>query len=106
MMFSSGDCTNWIIVDKVELIGTIGKKYYANEEKTILRSWDDTMTNNAKWYRRKNNKEDPWVSRWNHPTRVLYGGNSFKGHIKVIKERNGADVFIRRSRSFHDIVSF
>ena len=97
-MFSSGDCTNWIIVDKVELIGTDGNKYYANEKRTILRSWDNTLTYKAVWYRRKNNKEDPWVSRWDHPRRVLYGGNSVNGHNDVIRERNGADVFIRRSK--------
>ena len=85
-------------MDKVELIGTDGNKYYANKTRTILRSWDNTLTYKALWYRRRNTKEDPWVSRWDHPRRVLYGGNSVNGHNDVIRERNGADVFIRRSK--------
>ena len=90
-------------MDKIELIGPTGYSHYWNYEKTMLRSWDRTNSSTARWYRRWWLKEDPWVSRWHHSQDdkdvVLYGANSHTGHIDIVKNYGGADVFIRKSKA-------
>ena len=107
-MFFSGNCSKWIIVDKIELIGPTGYSHYWNYERTMLRSWDKTNSSQARWWRRPNNKEDPWVSRWDHSGGdedvVLYGANSHWGHNDIVKNYGGADVFIRKSKATYLIV--
>ena len=102
-MFSSGNCSRWIIVDKTELIGPMGELYYWPYHKTMLRSWDKTNSSVALWWRRWRTWEDPWVSRFDHSGGdedvVLYGANSHGGHIDIVKNYGGADVFIRKSKA-------
>ena len=95
-------------MDKIELIGPMGESYYENKKMTLLRSWDKTNSSTARWYRRPPLKEDPWVSRWDHSGGdedvVLYGANSHGGHIDIVKNYGGADVFIRKSKATYLVV--
>jgi hypothetical protein len=51
-------------------------------------------------YHRSPNKEDPWISLKDHFTAskeglIVYGENSYGGHLKAISAHDGADVYIR-----------
>ena len=107
-MFSSGDCRYWLMVEKEELIGVDGNKYYVlNEDRTILRSSESTKSTVAKWLRREGVLMDPWVSIydhiWSQGGSILYGGGAHPHTIFAvfntwfIQNRKGADVFIRQS---------
>ena len=96
-MFSSGDCAYWLMVEKEELIGDDGYKYYGGEKRKILRSSQSTRNTMALWYRRENNLEDPWVSISAHPSFVVYGENAVSSHSSIPYVYDGADVFIRQS---------
>ena len=54
-----------------------------------------------KWYNRKGNKEDPWISLSDHDQatnndEILYGGDGYGGnHARVLNKHRGANVFIR-----------
>ena len=37
-MFTTGDRSTWLIVDKAEVVGAAGDKHYANQEINILLS--------------------------------------------------------------------
>ena len=86
-------------------MGVDGDKYYANEDKKILRAFNHKHGNYgsymAKWYRRKGTLEDPWVSLRDHQpvnnNMMVYGGNGGAGHNKIVKNNKGANVFIRQS---------
>ena len=98
-MFSVGDCSRWLIVEKDELIGADGDKFYDTKERTILRSSYSTSSHETTWRRRKNKKEDPFVSIMDTSAK-LYAGKSFTTHNLVLRECDGADVFIRKSSFF------
>ena len=51
----------------------------------------------AKWYNRQPNTEDPWISIGNHPIDVIYGEHQHSGHLSLIRDNKGVNVFIRNS---------
>jgi hypothetical protein len=98
-MFSAGDCSRWLIVEKDELIGADGDKFYDTKERTILRSSDSTGSHETILNRRKDNKGDPLVNIKDASAK-LYAGKGMANNNFVLSECDGADVFIRKSRVF------
>ena len=79
IMLATGDWTHWLIVDKDELIGSSGTKYYSNSPIRITASSEQCdpyyckyvsfhfiilsfLSIPANMYRRSGHYEDPWVS--------------------------------------------
>jgi len=50
-----------LVAEKDQVLG-----WYDNEDREILRSSISTEPYTAKWYRRENNPEDPWISLNDH----------------------------------------
>lgn len=97
-LFASGDCEKWLIASRDAVTGA----WYSNEPRAIERSSMSSSPSTAKWYRRKSNDEDPWISLTDHETGkhdgdMLYGGESGTLYQNVLRPHNGANVYIRRS---------
>jgi len=94
-LFATGDMKKWLITPKASVMG-----WYANGERTILKSSDNPHQYKARWYRRQGAKEDPWISIIDHHPaigagKIVYGENRF-GHAharNVLPSGNGANVF-------------
>ena len=99
-LFSSGNCEHWLVVNKDDIIGPDGVKYYANQHISIVGSSISGEQYTARWFRRPGQQEDPWVSLRNHfdpaGNGMLYGGKSSEGHAQILKKNGGANVFIRK----------
>ena len=99
-MFSTGNCKDWLIVNKDDIIGPDGEKYYSNGLISIVTSSISGDPYSARWYRRKSTLEDPWVSVRNHTDPagniMLHGQNNARGHAKILNSNGGASVFIRK----------
>ncbi|MFN9897762.1 MAG: hypothetical protein ACK55Z_02980, partial [bacterium] len=100
----TGDCQLWLITTKEALGGSLNGRFYANEQRDILRSSNNDNPYTAAWYNREGVPEDPWISIIDHAEAIdagmiLYGENSFNlaSHAKVLQAHNGANVFIRKS---------
>jgi len=98
-LFATGDCQRWLIANKADVYGN-----YANEPRTIQKSWSKNTPYMARWYRRSGNLEDPWISSIDHNDaigagEILYGENNIEmDHArKVLPLHNGANVYIRTS---------
>jgi len=94
-LFATGDMKKWLITPKASVMG-----WYANGERTILKSSDNPHQYKARWYRRQGAKEDPWISIIDHGPaigagKLVYGENRFGGaHARnVLPSGNGANVF-------------
>ena len=98
-MFSTGNCQHWLIVNKDDITGQDGNKYYGPGMISILASSISGTPYSAKWYRRKQSLVDPWVSVRHHNDPageiMLYGGNGHGGHKETLISSGGANVFIR-----------
>ena len=96
-LFATGDGAKWLIASKNEVTGA----FYSNKPRLVEKSSiHPTRAHRVKWYRRTTNLEDPWISLTDHSEastqgNILYGGNSFTDHTKVLPIHNGANVFIR-----------
>mmetsp|Transcript_1336 Transcript_1336/g.2673 ORF Transcript_1336/g.2673 Transcript_1336/m.2673 type:complete len:271 (-) Transcript_1336:40-852(-) len=96
-MFSTGDCSKWLIATKESVLD-----WYSNKDRQIEASSISDQPYKARWYRRTNNKEDPWITLRDHSTsvpagEVLYGEDNF-GNVhasNVLPAYNGANVYIR-----------
>ena len=74
--------------------------WYANQKRKIDRSSINLSPYTAKWYRRSNNKEDPWVSLVDHHSsintgQILYGENSYGGRHASTVLLDGVNVYVR-----------
>ena len=69
------------------------------EKRDIIRSSTSNVAYQAKWFRRDGQagKTDPWISLGDHPTDMLYGANGDEHHNTLIKNNDGANVFIRKA---------
>ena len=88
-----------MIADKQSVIG----EWYRNHDRTVYKSSLKSYPHSVKWYRRPNNKEDPWISLTDHHSAIeagdiVYGENDFAGtHAEaVLPACKGADVFVRK----------
>ena len=97
-LFATGDKEIWLMTTKAEVMG-----YYNNEQRGIMKSSEGGVKQ-ARWYRRQNVREDPWISLTDHSDAVhrgyiLYGGNSYGGSYasKILPIHDGADVYVRQS---------
>lgn len=93
-LFTTGDLQDWLISAKDQVWG-----YYQNGQRTVKCSSTNPHTYKARWYRRQNKKQDPWIGLADHGTRpaMLYGGNSYAGWpTKAAKSHGGLNVFIRK----------
>jgi hypothetical protein len=98
-LFMTGDMKNWLITKKSQVLG-----WYANQHRRIERSSMKNHPYSARWYRRVNAREDPWVSLIDHHPaigqgKILYGENNF-GHTHALtvlprSKHNGASVFCK-----------
>ena len=96
-MFASGDLNHWLIVDKLEIIGADGDKFYTAHPIPVIISSISCDSYTAVWYRRAGERTDPWVSIKNHgPGELMvYGGNSVAEHNDILPSAGGMDVYIR-----------
>ena len=98
-MFASGDLSHWLIVDKDEIIGKTGEKYYANAGVRVVISSISCNSYVAAWYRRSGELADPWVSIRSHGDPngqlMVYGGNSAPHHNAILSNSGGMNVYIR-----------
>ena len=106
-LFASGDETKWLIADKEQVIGG----YYNNEKRTILKSSSNNNSYQAKWYHRSSYTYDPLISLVDfHTARqrggILYvgDGNNAAVNTKFLVEQGGADVFIRKSEYYTNLL--
>ena len=93
------NCDHWLVVNKEDIIGESGEKFYSNKLVRIVGSSVSGESYTARWYRRKGVLEDPWVSLRDHndPAKVmLYGGKSSGGHVDTLMNNGGSNVFIRK----------
>merc|ERR1711990_806955 len=94
-LFATGDMKKWAVMEKDVVLG-----WYANQQRKIEHSSLNANGHTAAMYRRKPNKEDPWISLVNHHTAIgssqmMYGENNFGGaHASILKKHQGADVYI------------
>jgi len=96
-LFSTGDCKKWLVATKQSVLG-----WYANAPRAIKSSSLSSRPTKARWYRRKGNKEDPWISLTDHVSAIKQGnilyGESLYGHShakNILPIHQGANVFIR-----------
>ena len=96
-MFASGSLEHWLIVDKLELLGPGGDKFYTAHPITVLISSVSCESYTAVWYRRAGESTDPWVSINNHGLgeMMVYGGNGVAEHNDILTNSGGMDVYIR-----------
>jgi len=97
-LFATGDKELWLMATKAQVIG-----YYSNAPRIIMKSSEGGVKQ-ARWYRRQNVREDPWISLTDHHDAIgqgyiLYGGNNYGGSqaSKILPIHDGADVYIRKS---------
>merc|ERR1712150_85976 len=72
-LFSFADCSEWLVATEEAVRG----RYYAGSPRVISSSSRHQHHYAAKWYNRKDHKEDPWVSVGDHPDGVVYGENGW-----------------------------
>jgi len=60
-LFTTSDCNKWLISEKDQVLG-----FYSNEDREILRSSTSDEAYTAKWFRREDSLEDPWISLNDH----------------------------------------
>jgi len=60
-LFTTSDCAKWLIAEKDQVLG-----WYADEAREIIRSSTSDEAYTAKWYRREDHLEDPWISLNDH----------------------------------------
>lgn len=95
-LFTTGNLEKWLIAKRDDVIGSC----YSNEKRKIQKSSLQDSGYTAKWYRRKNHFEDPWISLGDHKDcrkngDVLYGGNSQISWAHHLEQMGGARVYIR-----------
>ena len=103
MLFATGDAALWLVTTKEAVGGTFNGQWYSNANRAILSASDNSSPHQAKWYNRRGNAEDPWISLVDHHSAIpsgtlVYGENSFRwgSHITAVKTHNGANVFVRK----------
>jgi hypothetical protein len=99
-LFSSGDQKTWLIVDKSEIIGDTGDKFYTREDIPIIASSVSCEPYSALWYSREGKAADPWVSVRDHRDSdgelMVYGEASSSGHNTALQTSRGMNVYIRK----------
>jgi len=92
-LFEDEDLKYWLIVNKKELLGENGEKFYSNAKIPVIASSQSCVPYAPKMYNR-NIAEDPWVSIEDHPKQIVYG------EAKHVKHDGfygfGFNVFIRK----------
>ena len=99
-MFASADLKTWLIVDKSEIIGETGDKFYSGEDIPIIASSISCEPYTAVWYRRDGVAPDPWVSVRDQGDSdgelMVYGQASSSEHNTALQTSGGMDVYIRK----------
>mmetsp|Transcript_90758 Transcript_90758/g.207688 ORF Transcript_90758/g.207688 Transcript_90758/m.207688 type:complete len:569 (-) Transcript_90758:194-1900(-) len=106
-LFSTGDCRKWLVATKQSVLG-----WYSNAPRTIKASSLSATPTKARWYRRKSQKEDPWISLTDHASAIKQGnilyGEAFFGHShakNILPIHQGANVFIRVNKGGQSVVA-
>ena len=103
-LLASENFAYFLIVDKTEINGNDGQKYYGPQSIPIVASSLNCDPYSANWYRRHGFREDPWVSIRNHGDGagqlMIYGGDNKEEHNEVLKRNGGMNVFIRKKPSY------
>ena len=89
-----------MIVNKVDLIGADGNKFYANGRVHVIASSPICGPSAPKMYRRNGYLEDPWVSARDHThpgghNIMMYGEAGNGHHSNILRANEGMNVFIR-----------
>jgi hypothetical protein len=99
-LFASGDKKTWLIVEKSEIIGDTGDKFYSGQAIPIIASSISCEPYTAVWHRREGMAADPWVSVRDHGDSdgqlMVYGQASSSGHNTALQTSGGMNVFIRK----------
>jgi len=95
-LLTTGDCQKWLVAKKHSVFG-----WYSNAPRWIDKSSRSGRRYQARWYRRKGAREDPWISITNHHgadsrAEMVYGEGGHGGHSRSIRTHHGANVFIRQ----------
>ena len=102
-LLASENFAYFLIVDKDEINGADGQKYYGPQSIPIVASSLNCEPYSANWYRRNGFREDPWVSIRNHGDGagqlMIYGGDNKEEHNEVLKRNGGMNVYIRKKPS-------
>ena len=89
-----------MIVDKSEIIGDTGDKFYSAEAIPVITSSTSCDPYTAAWYRRDGSATDPWVSVRDHGAAegelMVYGQASSAEHDTALQTSGGMDVWIRK----------
>jgi hypothetical protein len=106
MLFATGDSAVWLIASKSEVVGN-ALNYYDFAFRKILKSSDQPLgpVYEAQWVNRAAYLEDPWLSVTDHSSavalpnqKVVYGESGYSdGNNQVLRDHNGANVFIRKN---------
>jgi len=94
-LFETEDLTMWLIVNKTELIGENGEKFYDYIRIPVIASSKSCSPYTPIELRRKGFVEDPWVSVEDHPKKNIYieGSYDYGGYKK---SSTGFNVFVRK----------
>jgi hypothetical protein len=101
LMFTTGDCKVWLVTTKDAIGGRFNGQWYENQQRRILKSSTSANPYTAAWFNRANQPIDPWISLIDHVPAtstgmIVYGEASCSDHNKVLQDRNGANVLIRK----------
>ena len=100
--FTTGDCKKWLVVNKNDLIGGDGNKFYNTKQITVQKSFFKSNNYMVRIARRKKHLAEPWVIIGDGKN-FLYGGNARKDKISYVKNNHGAYVFIKDSKINYNI---
>ena len=102
-LFASESFEYFLIVDKSQIIGEDGQKYYSPESIPIAASSLHCEPSASSWYRRDGAREDPWVSIRDHGDAagelMIYGGDGKEEHNHILNNSEGMNVYIRKKPS-------
>ena len=100
IMFSSGDMTEWVILDKAEMDSCTDGTNDGEWHPQIAAASGHSAPYSVTQYCRRGNEEDPWISVEEHPAQVVYGEGSHRHHARhddAITANGGANVWVRQT---------
>jgi len=95
-LFASGDCAQWLIAPRKSVLG-----WYSGSARVITSSSRHRMAYKARWYRRKGQWTDPWITTTDFKRakvgdgNILYAAGGIVAGSATVQHHGGADVFIR-----------
>mmetsp|Transcript_51638 Transcript_51638/g.117461 ORF Transcript_51638/g.117461 Transcript_51638/m.117461 type:complete len:870 (-) Transcript_51638:80-2689(-) len=95
-LFASGDCSQWLVAPRKSVLG-----WYSGSARVIKTSSRHRTAYKARWYRRKGQWTDPWITTTDFKRakvgdgNILYAAGGIVAGSATVQHHGGADVFIR-----------